>query len=233
MSEIIVCPNLDCKAENPANAKFCRMCQHPLSTSEDDYTPGLFPDIALRPVAVQPVHFVNAVEKLSFIVLPLLLLFLYLLCRVFKDDFIVDFDRGPFFLIVGVGAILSVLLIIICINGIKHHSGYAAYMDNTDYIEEGFFMQKTRRIAKNKKLGLFDNKTKRVLLTPDYDLITQFDETHIQLGVGNKIGLYSLALKRIIVPIEYDGIAPVKNGVIEVVKDSHMSHFDIHGNVLK
>jgi len=219
MSAVIICPNPECKADNPANAKFCRMCKHPLSTSKDEYTPALFPDIALRPVAVQPVRFVSVLEKISFYALPILLLFLALSWRV------------PELGLILVSCV--VLAFVFCIKGIKHYSRRSPYLNNTDYIEEGYFVQKTRRIAKNKKLGLFDNKSRCVLLTPEYDSILQFDETHIQLSIDNKIGLYSIPLKKIIVPIEFDGIAPVKNGVIEVVKDSHMSHYDTHGNVLK
>lgn len=64
MSGIIRCP--ECQTENPANAKFCRMCKHPLSTSEDEYTPNLFPDIALRPVAILHTSFVSILEKGAF-----------------------------------------------------------------------------------------------------------------------------------------------------------------------
>lgn len=63
MSDIIICPN--CQTENPANAKFCRMCKHPLLTSKDEYTPNLFPDITLRPVAIIHTHFVSPLEKRS------------------------------------------------------------------------------------------------------------------------------------------------------------------------
>lgn len=94
-------------------------------------------------------------------------------------------------------------------------------------------MQKLKRIAKEKKLRLFDYKNKVVLLNPCYDSITQFDDVHIQLEKSNKFGLYSIPLRKIIIPIEFDGITPVQNGVIEVVKDSHGSHYDIHGNTLK
>lgn len=233
MSNIIICPNSECKAENPANAKFCRMCKHPLSTSTDEYTPNLFPDITLRPVAVMPIRFVNVLERGAFVLLPMLLIFLYFICYDFKREFKYEFGSDAFDVVSVGGTIFSILLVLLCINGIKHYIRYSSYSENADYIEETFFMQSLKRIAKDKKLGLFDHKNKAILLNPCYDSISKFDDVHIQLEKNNKFGLYSIPLKKIIVPIEFDGIAPVQNGVIEVVKDSHGSHYDIQGNVLK
>lgn len=233
MNDKIICPNPACKAVNPANAKFCRMCKHPLSTSEDEYTPNLFPDITLRPVAVMPIRFINLLERGAFVLLPLLIIILYCICGDYKGEFKDEFGSDAFDVVSIGGIIFSVILGMLCINGIKHFIRYSSYSDNVDYIEENFFMQKLRRIAKDKKLGLFDNKNKVVLLNPCYDSISKFDDVHIQLEKNNKFGLYSIPLRKIIVPIEFDGIAPVQNGVIEVVKDSHGSHYDIQGNVLK
>lgn len=233
-TESIICSNPECKADNPARAKFCRKCGRALTTSKDDYTPDLFPDIDLRPIAVKPIHFINIFDKISFILLPSLLIFLYLVSDnkgKFKDHFdICEEEFCAFF----VGTIfITVLFAILCTNGIKHLYRLSNFEDNVDYIEEGFFMRKLKRIAKDKKLGLFDCENKVVLLTALYDSITKFDDCHIQLGKKEKIGLYSIPLKKIIVPVEYEGIAPVKNGVIEVAKDSRMSRYDIQGNVLK
>lgn len=233
MNTKIICPNPECKAVNPANAKFCRMCKHPLATSEDDYTPDLFPDITLRPVAVMPIRFVNILEKGAYFLLPMLLMILYFVWGEFKGEFIFEFGSDAFEVVSIGGIIASILLALLCVNGIKHYIRFSSYSDNADFIEEDCFIQKLRRIAKDKKLGLFDNKKKIVLLNPIYDSITKFDDVHIQLEKGKKFGLFSIPLRKIIVPIEFDGIAPVQNGVIEVVKDSHRSHYDIHGNVLK
>ena len=233
MSKIKICKNPECEAENPENAKFCRLCGNPLSTSEDDYTPGEFPDIDLRPVAVKPIRFVNAAERISSILLPFLLIFLYFLFGRFKDDFIAAFGRD-FYASVSIGGIIfSFFIFSLCITGLMHYGKYSSYSDNADYIEEKYFMLKLKRIAKNKKLGLFDFKNKSILLNPEYDSITKFDEKHILLGKGNKNGLYSISIKKIIVPIEFDGIAPIRNGVIEVVKNFRLSRYDIHGNALK
>lgn len=94
-------------------------------------------------------------------------------------------------------------------------------------------MQKLKRIAKNKKLGLFDNRNKVILLNPIYDSIFKFDDVHILLEKENKFGLYSIPLRKIIIPIGFDGIASIQNGVIEVTKDLHGSYYDIYGNILK
>lgn len=179
MSDIIICPN--CQTENPANAKFCRMCKHPLLTSKDEYTPNLFPDITLRPVAIIHTHFVSPLEKGAFVLLPLLLVFLYFICNDFKGEFKDDFGSDAFDVVSFGGVVFSFLFSLLCLNGIKHYIRYFAYSKKADYIEESFFMQKLKRIAKNKKLGLFDDRNKVILLNPIYDSIFKFDDVHILL----------------------------------------------------
>lgn len=227
MSEVIICPNPECGAENPINAKFCRMCKHPLSVSKDEYTPNYFPDIALRPISVCPVHFVHAIQKLSYVLLPLCVFYMCCLyCWSSLDDKA----------LLSINVCIAIYLIcpsaILCIYGINNHMKSVNFSQNVDYIEEGFFLRKMKRVAKNKKIGLFDCITKRIVLTPIYDSISKLDEMHVQLERNKKMGLYSIRLRKIIVPIEFDGIASIQNGVIEVVKDSHLSHYDIYGNVL-
>lgn len=231
MSGIIRCP--ECQTENPANAKFCRMCKHPLLTSKDEYTPNLFPDITLRPVAIIHTHFVSPLEKGAFVLLPLLLVFLYFICNDFKGEFKDDFGSDAFDVVSIGGVVFSFLFSLLCLNGIKHYIRYFAYSKKADYIEESFFMQKLKRIAKNKKLGLFDDRNKVILLNPIYDSIFKFDDVHILLENENKFGLYSIPLRKIIIPIGFDGIASIQNGVIEVTKDLHGSYYDIYGNILK
>lgn len=231
MSGIIRCP--ECQTENPANAKFCRMCKHPLLTSKDEYTPNLFPDITLRPVAIIHTHFVSPLEKGAFVLLPLLLVFLYFICNDFKGEFKDDFGSDAFDVVSIGGVVFSFLFSLLCLNGIKHYIRYFAYSKKADYIEESFFMQKLKRIAKNKKLGLFDDRNKVILLNPIYDSIFKFDDVHILLEKENKFGLYSIPLRKIIIPIGFDGIASIQNGVIEVTKDLHGSYYDIYGNILK
>lgn len=231
MSGIIRCP--ECQTENPANAKFCRMCKHPLLTSKDEYTPNLFPDITLRPVAIIHTHFVSPLEKGAFVLLPLLLVLLYFICNDFKGEFKDDFGSDAFDVVSIGGVVFSFLFSLLCLNGIKHYIRYFAYSKKADYIEESFFMQKLKRIAKNKKLGLFDDRNKVILLNPIYDSIFKFDDVHILLEKENKFGLYSIPLRKIIIPIGFDGIASIQNGVIEVTKDLHGSYYDIYGNILK
>ena len=233
MNDGIICQNPDCKAKNPLSAKFCRLCGQPLVTSKDDFTLGIFADIPLRPIAFKPVHFVNKADKCSFYLLPLLLISLYLLHNYFKEDFLFEFDSETYENVIIFGVLLSIILFVIFIYGIKHFIRWSNFTDNADYIEESFFMYKMKRIAKNKKLGLFDNKSKRILLLPEYDLINKYDDNHIHIGKDRKVGLYSIPLKKIVVPVCYDGVGKIKNGVIEVVKNSHLSYYDTHGNVLK
>lgn len=229
MNDFIICPK--CEAKNPINAKFCRMCNHPLSLEQDEYTPALFPDIALRPVAVLPIRFVSFIEKWTLLLIIPLFLFVFSLITN-ASSFKRTFGRDGYESITAISIIFFFVFVLIAIRGIKHYYRHKKYTQAVDYVEESCFAKKLRRIAKHKKIGLFDSKTKKVILFPNYDSITRFDDDHILLGCGFLRGLYSIPLRKIIVPVEYDGIAPIADGVAEVTKDSKKSHYDTHGNIL-
>ena len=101
----IKCPNPECGAENPSNAKFCRKCGKPIITSGDEYTPDLFPNIDLVPISIQPIRFVNVWEKISFVLLPLLIIFLIEICGEYKYDFNDEFGRDGWEFTITIGMI--------------------------------------------------------------------------------------------------------------------------------
>ena len=233
MNKTIKCSNIDCKAENPANAKFCRVCGQPIIIGNEGYTLDLFSDIELTPVSLKPIQFVTKIEKASYVILPILLISLFLICNDLMRDFIDEFGREVHEITVSIGCVLAFIFVIAFIAGLTHCCKQIRYKLNADYIEEKAFVGDTKRIAKCKKLGLFDAKKKRVLLRTKYDKISKFDEQHLQLENNSKMGIYSIPLKKIIVPLYYDTITSVKNGVLCGVNDSQITHYDIRGNVLR
>lgn len=233
MEEVIKCSNPECKVENPANAKFCRVCGQPIIVDYKGYTLDMFQDIELTPVSLKPIQFVTKIEKASYVILPILLISLFLICNDLRRDFIDEFGREVHEITVSIGCVLAFIFVIAFIAGLTHCYKQIRYKLNADYIEEKAFVGDTKRIAKCKKLGLFDAKKKRVLLRTRYDKISKFDEQHLQLENNSKMGIYSIPLKKIIVPILYEKITQVKNGVLCGVRDSQMIHYDTRGNVLR
>ena len=229
MNDFIICPK--CEAKNPQNAKFCRMCNHPLSSKQDEYTPALFPEIPLRPVAVLPIKFVNFFEKWALILFFPMLFFIFILLTN-DSSFKRTFGRDSYETTTAISIIILIVCLPFAVKGIKHFFRHRKYAQYVDYVEESYFIKKFRRIAKHKKIGLFDNKTKQVVLLPNYDAITKFDEDYILLECGLLKGLYSIPLNKIIIPVEFDGITAFTNGVTEVTRDSKKSHYDTHGNKL-
>lgn len=228
MNESIKCPNPECRAENPANAKFCRKCGKPIGVIMKSYTPDCFPEIELMPVSAYSIRFVNVLQKVSFVICPVLLYVVYS-CIEYKYNFIYHYDLIPLYVIMFV----SIIFVIIMYIGLKNALLYCKYVRNTDYIEENTFVGETKRIAKRKKLGLFDTKKKRILLRTKYDKITKYDDQHLQLENNSKVGIYSIPLRKIIVPLQYEQVMIIKNSVLCGVKDSQLTHYDTRGNVLQ
>ena len=229
----IKCPNQKCGAENPSNAKFCRVCGQPIIVDDEGYTLDLFPDIELTPVSLKPIRFVTIMEKISYFMLPILIISLILICGDLKRDFIHEFRRDAHEITVSIGFVLVFIFAIVFIVGLRNCCKLIQYRINADYIEENIFIGETKRIAKRKKLGLFDTKKKRILLRTKYDKITTFDDQHLQLENNSKVGIYSIPLRKIIVPLQYEQVMIIKNGVLCGVKDSQLTHYDTRGNVLQ
>lgn len=229
----IKCHNPECVAENPKNAKFCRVCGSPIITSGDEYTPDIFPDIELVPISIQPIRFVNGWEKASFVLLPLLIIFLIEICWDYKLEFIDEFRRDAWEITITIGMICLFIFIISVIVGLKKACLLAFFNSNADFIERKDFMGKLRRIAKNKKLGLFDGKKKKILLKSKYDAISKLDEQHVIVVENSKKGLYSITRRKLIIPINFDEIKSDKIGTFTAVKDMQMFHYDIYGKKLR
>lgn len=223
------CPN---NHENPNDAKFCRVCGQPILVNQEKYTPDCFPDIDLIPTTLRPIQFVFKLEKASYILFPIFVggLLFILDC---KRDITTMFGGDVWEVAVVIGVILSCIFLIYFIVGLEHCWKRIRYKLNADYIEENKFVGETNRIAKNKKLGLFDSSTKRISLRTKYDKIEQFDNQHLLLENNSKIGLYSIPLKKIIIPLKYEQITLIKDGVLLGIKDKQMTHYDIRGNILQ
>ena len=94
-------------------------------------------------------------------------------------------------------------------------------------------MGELKRIAKNKKLGLFDEKKRKILLKSKYDAISKFDEQHILVMENAQKGLYSIPRKKLIIPIVFDDIKSDKIGTFSAVKDMQVFHYEIYGKELR
>lgn len=104
---------------------------------------------------------------------------------------------------------------------------------NAEYIETPTFVGDVCRIAKKCKLGLFNNKSKIILLSSSYDNIEKFDVQHLLLKRNGKYGIYSLTKHSIIIPVEFDSISEFKNSVASAKLGGNTEHYDIKGNRLR
>lgn len=83
--------------------------------------------------------------------------------------------------------------------------------------------------CKMSKLGLFDNKSKKVRLTTIYSNITIFDNKHILLERDDKVGLYSIELRKVIIPVRYNRIVPFHDYMTSASIGNKDDYFDIKG----
>ena len=229
----IKCLNPECHADNPANAKFCRKCGQPIVTDQGEYTPDLFPDIELSPISLQPIRFVSGWQKTSFILLPILVIFLVAICNDFEYDYKRAFGRDAWEITMTIGLFCFVVFAISTLVGLKNACRSAIFNANADFIEGKSFVGELKRIAKNKKLGLFDEKKRKILLKSKYDAISKFDEQHILVMENAQKGLYSIPRKKLIIPIVFDDIKSDKIGTFSAVKDMQVFHYDIYGKELR
>lgn len=231
----IKCTNPDCHADNPANAKFCRKCGQPIVTDQGEYTPDLFPDIDLIPISLKTIRFVNGWQKFSFILLPIAIVFLVLVGIEYEWEYKKAFGRDAWEITMTIGAFCFVVFAISTIVGLKNVCRLAKYNRNTDFVENKYFIKEIRRIAKDKKIGMFDEKAKKVLLKPRFTGLSKLplDEQHILVEENARKGLYSIPRKKLIIPIVFDDIKPDKIGTFAAVKDTQVFHYDIYGKELR
>ena len=223
------CPNLECRADNPANAKFCRKCgtaftltnrYKPMmrsaickvltrshNTSTEAFTLDTFRNISFQPVSVVKIRFGNR--------------FVLFLCL----SFVVLW----FTTITG---LTGVILYEIDHWFYEEVFIYYQYIV-ADYIEDGFINDEIVRIARKSRMGLFDRNKKKVLLSSTYSNIEKFDNQYLLISKGNKKGLYSLTYRKVIIPVMYDSISPFANSVTSATIQNAEHHYDVKGNKLR
>ena len=253
----IQCPNPECRADNPANAKFCRKCGTAFtpanrykqmvksyfnkiftmsgSSNAGMFTLDTFRNISFQPVSVVKIRFVN-----RFVVF-LCVLFVALWFATITgltgnvlyeiDSWFYEevFVYHQYVVEVGCLAIAGHCALFILKWWIKK----LRYKLNADYIEGNFINSEIVRIARKSRMGLFDKSKNKVLLSSLYSNIEKFDNQHLLISKGNKKGLYSLTYRKIIVPVMYDSISQFVNSVTSATIQGTEHHYDVKGNELR
>lgn len=253
----IQCPNPECRADNPANAKFCRKCGTAFTpanrfkqmvksfvskmfiqsqnTNVGTFTLDTFRNISFQPVSVVKIRFVN-----RFVVFLCLLFVAFWFATItgLIDEIISEIDRWFYeevfifhldIVEFGCLAVAGLCALFILKSLIKK----LRYKLNADYIEESFVNNGIVRIARKSRMGLFDKSKNKVLLSSAYSNIEKFDNQHLLISKGNKKGLYSLTYRRIIIPVLYDSISQFANSVTSATTQGSEHHYDVKGNELR
>lgn len=253
----IQCPNQECRAANPANAKFCRKCGTAFtpanrykqmvksffnkiftisnSSNAGMFTLDTFRNISFQPVSVVKIRFVN-----RFVVF-LCVLFVALWFATITgltgnvlyeiDSWFYEdvFVYHQYIVELGCLAIAGLCALFI----LKWLIKKLRYKLNADYIEGNFINSEIVRIARKSRMGLFDKSKNKVLLPSSYSNIEKFDNQHLLISKGNKKGLYSLTYRRIIIPVMYDSISQFANSVTSATVQGTEHHYDVKGNELR
>lgn len=253
----IQCPNPECRADNPANAKFCRKCGTALtpanrykqmvksffnkiftisnSSNAGMFTLDTFRNISLQPVSVVKIRFVN-----RFVVFLCMLFVALWFATITGLTGNVLYEIDSWFYeevfvyhqyIVELGCLVIAGLCALFI--LKWLIKKLRYKLNADYIEGNFINSEIVRIARKSRMGLFDKSKNKVLLPSSYSNIEKFDNQHLLISKGNKKGLYSLTYRRIIIPVMYDSISQFANSVTSATVQGTEHHYDVKGNELR
>ena len=253
----IQCPNPECRADNPANAKFCRKCGTAFTPANrfkqmfssaiaklfaksptagaSTFTLDTFSNITFQPVSVVKIRFVNRFVVFLFILFAALWLATIIgvtgeIVREMNRWFyneVYIYHQG--FVELGCLAMLGLCTLFILKWWIKK----LRYKLNADYIEGNFVNSEIVRIARKSRMGLFDKSKNKVLLPSSYSNIEKFDNQHLLISKGNKKGLYSLTYRKIIVPVMYDSISQFANSVTSATVQGTEHHYDVKGNELR
>ncbi|WP_106832055.1 zinc ribbon domain-containing protein [Parabacteroides pacaensis] len=253
----IQCPNPECRADNPASAKFCRKCGTAFSTANrfkqmvksffykiftisnssntGMFTLDTFRNISFQPVSVVKNRFVN--RFVVFLCVLFAALWFATIAGITREVlyeidhwFYEDvFMYHQYEVELGCLAIAGLCALFILKSLIKK----LRYKLNADYIEESFVNNEIVRIARKSRMGLFDKSKNKVLLSSAYSNIEKFDNQHLLISKGNKKGLYSLTYRRIIIPVLYDSISQFANSVTSVTTQGLEHHYDVKGNELR
>lgn len=253
----IQCPNPECRADNPANAKFCRKCGTALtpanrykqmvksffnkiftisnSSNAGMFTLDTFRNISFQPVSVVKIRFVN-----RFVVFLCMLFVALWFATITGLTGNVLYEIDSWFYeevfvyhqyIVELGCLVIAGLCALFI--LKWLIKKLRYKLNADYIEGNFINSEIVRIARKSRMGLFDKSKNKVLLPSSYSNIEKFDNQHLLISKGNKKGLYSLTYRRIIIPVMYDSISQFANSVTSATVQGTEHHYDVKGNELR
>lgn len=253
----IQCPNPECRADNPANAKFCRKCGTAFTPTNrfkqmfssviaklfaksptagaSTFTLDTFSNITFQPVSVVKIRFVNRFVVFLFILFAAL--WLATIIGV-TGEIVREMNRWFYnevyiyhqdFVELGCLAMLGLCTLFILKWWIKK----LRYKLNADYIEGSFVNSEIVRIARKSRMGLFDKSKNKVLLPSGYSNIEKFDNQHLLISKGNKKGLYSLTYRRIIIPVMYDSISQFANSVTSATVQGTEHHYDVKGNELR
>lgn len=253
----IQCPNPECRADNPAGAKFCRKCGTAFTPANrfkqmfcsaiaklftksptvgaSTFTLDTFRNISFQPVSVVKIRFVNRFVVFLFILFAVL--WLATIIGV-TGEIVREMNRWFYnkvyiyhqdFVELGCLAMLGLCTLFILKWWIKK----LRYKLNADYIEGSFVNSEIVRIARKSRMGLFDKSKNKVLLPSSYSNIEKFDNQHLLISKGNKKGLYSLTYRKIIVPVMYDSISQFVNSVTSATTQGTEHHYDVKGNELR
>ena len=257
----IQCPNPECRADNPANAKFCRKCGTALtpanrykqmvksffnkiftisnSSNAGMFTLDTFRNISFQPVSVVKIRFVN--RFVVFLCMLFVALWfatnigltgkvLYAADPWFYAKYLEDlFDYHKYIVELGCLTFAGLCALFVLKSWIKK----LLYKLNADYIEDSFINSEIVRIARKSRMGLFDKREIKVLLSLNYSNIEKFDNQHLLVSKGNKKGLYSLTYRRIIIPVMYDSISQFINSVTSATIQGTEHHYDVKGNIMQ
>ena len=253
----IQCPNPECRAANPTNAKFCRKCGTAFtptnrykqmvksffnkiftmsgSSNAGMFTLDTFRNISFQPVSVVKIRFVNRFVVFLFIMFAALW---FISISGLMGNLIPAFSWYlyeriylPIKYIIELGCLVVAGLCALFI--LKWLFKKLRYKLNADYIEGSFINYEIVRIARKSRMGLFDKSKNKVLLPSYYSNIEKFDNKHLLISKGNKKGLYSLTYRKIIVPVKYDSISQFVNSVTSAAIQGTEHHYDVKGNELR
>ena len=253
----IQCPNPECRADNPANAKFCRKCGTAFtpansykqmvksffnkiftisnSSNAGMFTLDTFRNISFQPVSVVKIRFVNRFV-VFLCVLFAALWFATITGLTSEVLYAVDrwfyedvFVYHQYIVELGCLAIAGLCALFI----LKWLIKKLRYKLNADYIEGNFINSEIVRIARKSRMGLFDKSKNKVLLSSSYSNIEKFDNQHLMVSKGNKKGLYSLTYSKIIIPVMYDSISQFVNSVASATIQGTEHHYDVKGYELR
>jgi hypothetical protein len=214
---------ISCGAENPNDAKFCRVCGKLIPTVPE-----------LKWVETSTVRiryggggiFLNVLLTIGLLIalftsVGFLMMYIEHGGRFYSD--IVDIT-------IIVWIITPIWLIVTC-RRLSYGKRKTSQLRRiaSDMEDSG---RSNRYLTKSGKYGLYDWEKKKVLLPVEYDAFEPVNNGayHIVLK-QNKRGLYSCLLKAFIVPCEYDAITPFVNNVATIRKGDVTKRIDTQGNI--